>query len=52
MLQRLQIALAKVKAGNTYENLLNEVRQIVSSLYWEKETIEKVYSNKMDSIKF
>ena len=23
MLQRLQIALAQVKAGNTYENLLN-----------------------------
>ena len=33
MLQRLPIALAQVKAGNTSENLLNEIRQIVYSLY-------------------
>ena len=36
MLQRLQIALAQVKAGNTSENLLNEIRQIIYSLYREK----------------
>ena len=29
MLQRLPIAFAQVKAGNTYENLLNEIRQII-----------------------
>ena len=28
MLQRLPIALAQVKVGNTSENLLNELRQI------------------------
>ena len=33
MLQRLPIALAQVKAGNTSENLLNEIRQIIYSLY-------------------
>ena len=34
MLQRLLIALAEVKAGNNNsENLLNEIRQIVCSLY-------------------
>ena len=33
MLQRLPIALAQVKAGNNSENLLNEIRQIVYSLY-------------------
>ena len=33
MLQRLPIALAKVKACNNSENLLNEIRQIVCSLY-------------------
>ena len=33
MLQRLPIALAKVKAGNNSENLLNEVIQIVYSLH-------------------
>ena len=37
MLQRLPIALAQVKAGNTSENLLNEIRQIIYSLYWAKE---------------
>ena len=33
MLQRLPIALAQVKAGNNSENLLNEIKQIVYSLY-------------------
>ena len=33
MLQRLQIALAQGKAGNTYENVLNELKQIIYSLY-------------------
>ena len=37
MLQRLPIALAQVKAGNDSENLLNEIRQIVYSLYQTKE---------------
>ena len=36
MLQRLPIALAQVKAGNTSENLLHEMRQIIYSLYREK----------------
>ena len=33
ILQRLPIALAQVKAGNNSESLLNEIRQIVYSLY-------------------
>ena len=33
MLQRLPIALAQGKAGNTSENLLTEIRQIIYSLY-------------------
>ena len=37
MLQRLPIALAQVKAGNNSENLLNEVREIVYSLYESKD---------------
>ena len=36
MLQRLPIALAQVKAGNNSENLLNEIRKIVYSLYQSK----------------
>ena len=33
MLKRLPIALAQVKAGNNSESLLNEIGQIVYSLY-------------------
>ena len=33
MLQRLPIALAQIKAGNSPESLLNEIRQTVYSLY-------------------
>ena len=33
MLQRLPTAFAQVKAGKTSENLLNDIRQIVYSLY-------------------
>ena len=33
MIQRLPIALAQIKAGNNLESLLNEIRQIVCSLY-------------------
>ena len=45
MLQRLPIALVQVKVGNKSENLLNEIRQIIYSLYQEKEVNEKVYNN-------
>ena len=37
LLQRLPIALAQVKADNNSENLLNQIRQIVFSLYQSKE---------------
>ena len=33
MLQRLPIALAQVKAVNNSKTLLNEIRQIIYSLY-------------------
>ena len=42
MLQRLLIALAQVKTGNNSENLLNEIRQIIYSLYQAKEITKKV----------
>ena len=41
MLQRLPIALAQVKAGNDSENLLNEIRQIIYSLYQSKKKKKK-----------
>ena len=45
MLHRLRLALAKVKVGNTSENLPNEIQQIIYSLYQAKEITEKVYKN-------
>ena len=51
MLQRLPIALAQVKADNKSENLLNEIRQIIYSLYRAKEITKKVYNNIMNSTK-
>ena len=50
MLQRLPIALAQVKAGNDSESLLNEIRQIVYSLYRSKQITKKVYDNISKSI--
>ena len=41
MVQTFSIALTQVKAGNTSENLLNEIRQFIYSLYWEKKILEK-----------
>ena len=45
MFQRLPTALAQVKAGNNPESLLNEIRQIVYSLYQSKEITKKVDNN-------
>ena len=51
MLKRLPIALAQVKAGNNSESLLNEIGQIVYSLYRSKEITKKEYNNIINSIK-
>ena len=51
MHQRLPIAVAQVKGDNTSENLLNEIREIIYSLYQEKEVTKKAYNNIMNSIK-
>ena len=50
MLERLPIALSQVKAGNNSESLLNEIRQILYSLYQWKEITKKVYNNMFKSI--
>ena len=41
MLQRLPITLAQVKASNNSESLLNEIRQIVYSLYHQNKSLKK-----------
>ena len=49
IVQRLRIAPAQVNADNASENLLNEIRQIIYSLYCKKEIIKNVYNNIIDS---
>ena len=51
MPQRLPIALAQIKAGNTSETLLNGIRQVIYFLHWAKQTIQKAYNNIMNSVK-
>ena len=51
MLQRSSIAFGQAKAGNSSENLLNEFRQIIYSLYQAKEITKNINSNRMNSIK-
>ena len=41
MLQRLPIAIAQVKEGNTFENLLNEIRQIIYICIEQKKLLKK-----------
>ena len=50
MLQRLPISLAQVKAGNNSESVLNEIRQILYSLYQSKQITKKVCNNIIKSI--
>ena len=46
----MPIALAQVKAGNIYENLLKEIRQTMYSLYREKEITKNVCKHIMNSV--
>ena len=50
MIQTLSTAIAQVKADNNLENLLNKIRQTVSSFYQSKEVPKKVYNNIIKSI--
>ena len=51
MLKKLPLALAHVKAGNNSESLLNEIRQILYSLYRSKEITKTACNNIINSIK-
>ena len=50
MIERLPIALAQVKAGNTSETLLNKIRQITYYLYQAKDINKRLYNTIMISI--
>ena len=41
MLQRLPIALEQVKAGNIFENFLNEIRKVIYFCIDKKKLIKK-----------
>ena len=51
MLNTLTVALAQKESGNTSENLLNEIRIFMHSLYWEKEITKKAHNNIINSLK-
>ena len=45
MLSRLPITLAQLKAGNNFEKLKNEIRQLLYSLYRSKKLTEQLYKS-------
>ena len=45
MLSRLSISLAPLEAGNNSEELKNEIRQLLYSLYRSKNITKQVYNN-------
>ena len=50
MFQRLPVVLGQVKFGNNSESSLNEIRQIVYSLYQSKQITKTEYNNIIKSI--
>ena len=50
MIQKLTIALAQVKEGNTSKNLPNEMWQIIYSLNQGKKITNKLFNNIMNSL--
>ena len=50
MLSRLPISLAQLKAGNNSENLKNEIRQLLYSLYRLKKISKIIYENLIRTI--
>ena len=50
MLSRLPITLAKLKAGNNSQKLINEIRQLLYSLYRSKKLTQKIYNNLINII--
>ena len=50
MLSRLPIDLAQLKAGNNSENLKNEIRQLLYSLYRSKKLTNQLYKSFVDII--
>ena len=50
MLSRLPITLAQLKAGNNSQKLINEIRQLLYSLYHSKKLTKTIYNNLINTI--
>ena len=50
MLNKLPIALAQLQAGNNFNKLKNEIRQLLYSLYRSKNMTKQVYNNLINYI--
>ena len=50
MLSRLRISLAQLNAGNNSEELKNEIRQLLYSLYRSKKLTKNIYKSLVDII--
>ena len=50
MLSRLQITLARLKAGNNSQKLINESRQLLYSLYHSKKLTKTIYKHLINAI--
>ena len=50
MLSRLAISLTQLNAGNNSEELKNEIRQLLYSLYKSKNLTKQIYKNLIDII--
>ena len=50
MLSRLPITLAQLKAGNSSENLINELRQLLYSLHRSNKLTKKIYNHLISTI--
>ena len=50
MLSRLAITLAQLKAGNNAQKLINEMRQLLYSLYRSKKLTKTIYNHLINAI--
>ena len=50
MLSRSPISLAQLKTGNNSENLRNEIRQLLYSLYKSKKLTKTIYNHLINTI--
>ena len=50
MLSRLPITLAHLKAGNNSQKLINEIRQLLYSLYRSKKLTKAIYNHLINAI--